>query len=1167
MQSSICLNEPNRQVVEVDEVWETLDATGDVSSRHNGSITILDENSVRTLDVEGDALPQKVSLFRRGIAVTSRLDTPSLIGSYNQGEYAWNLKALTKVAPITAHSPPGVVSSSSQVNVGVEGAEQLKMEVDYLLERRSALQRESKSLEEEIGIMLDQKCETRRELSELMSDLEAARSALESLHVDLVSEQEQFMTGHNEMLDRFDMDIEQRKSAAMAEVSCERRLLTEKQSAVENLMLEVNTRELDLVSKEKEVEERMRLLHEDIQTFNTQRKEYALSVSEREAAVAQRERECHKLWIKASEIIKREDQVSHKEQMVAKDEVTLQEGHIALEKAFRKLNDDACMMEKERLELVDQKRRLEISRKVQEEAMRREKEEVVSMKENILKNTSTNTFEEEHLDLTIAQRKELEEHLTDLLAKIEIAKSDLEITESRLQSETSELALIVKQKSAVEAEKVKLDERNALLADQIKKDWGELQEKQKEIEEEALMLKDAKIEVQGLSETMKQLVIEYKGRESALEQAELSIAPQLSDLSMKRCQFEEDSAGLQNLMENIEREAKDLEARLEVLIQREEACSKKEALLDDRQEAIDFRQDELESQISKLELQARDVQLQRESLETARFEFEALKRSKEAELDGVKDMILKDRIEIDRKIKFVEEETSILTRKSNVLKDDIAAFEAEKKRIEELHHESLAILQANKRMRNELETDREILSSRENRVKQMEKDSEALHNRLSQQNLEIASALEKACHRESVAALRCQEAEAKIQESLRMERESAEKISHWEKVASEAREKEEIALRSVADLKHDQLIVDESMALLKEYEKRLQEKDLKIRDTWNTVRKELLKLMKQEPDNSIEYIFAGASFQPPSNVACKDSSERSIFLSRKDFNHASIPEIYKSWNRAAKLETFLEQWSMQLALEASRQKAHAESLEKARQDFAEELDEAKSNRKTAEQLIKEIQVKEVELEDGIHDLELREKKLMDERAWLEDVRVSLEREQKDLESLSKDVDARSNSLKLLETSWKDRMAELRDREKSVSDLQRRLSHQRQAMEEREARLLEAEEHLRDDTVALSSKRSLLSSLEAQLASKEAELKEREADADALLAASRNEMTLASETSAKSHARLIEIEENALELESLSEEIDRRMQLLFTLEEKAKGEERKTYISDKKSDSH
>jgi hypothetical protein len=438
----------------------------------------------------------------------------------------------------------------------------------------------------------------------------------------------------------------------------------------------------------------------------------------------------------------------------------------------------------------------------------------------------------------------------------------------------------------------------------------------------------------------------------------------------------------------------------------------------------------------------------------------------------------------------------------------------------------------------------------------MEKDSEALQSKLSQQNSEITAALEEARHRESVAALKCQEAESKIQESFRIEKESAEKLLHWEKQANESRKKEDIALRSVADLKRDQMILDESMALLKEYDKQLQERDLKIRDTWNTVRKELLKLIKQDPDINIENIFADASFQPPSDGICQDSSEKSIFLSNKDFNCDTIPAIYKSWNRAAKREMFLEQWSMQLALEASRQNAHAESLKKTRQDFSEEINQAKSNRKTAEQLIKEIQVKEVELEDGIQDLELREKKLMDDRARIEEMRVSLEREQKDFESLSKDVDARSNSLKVLETSWKDRMAELRDREKSVSDLQRRLSYQRQAMEERESRLLEAEEHLRDDTVALSSKRSLLTSLEAKLASKEAELKEREADADALLAASKNEMSLASETSAKSHARLIEIEENALELESLSEEIDRRMQLLLSLEEKARVQETK-----------
>lgn len=1127
----------------------------------------IGRDAIRSDDREGlSARKTPLSLVaRKGIAGISRLDVDSGV--------------VPEVCDISCLEDPGEeyhsgVGGECEIDDNddderrvVVGVEQLKHEVDLLLQRKSRLERDTSCLQEELDILVAQKGSTRLELSELTHDMVSVRQALASLQMDMKREQDAFMADHRKMLSHMDDDIEQKKSLAMKALACEKKEAEEKEHELDRMSLQIDARMAELKIKEEEIFQAREDLRMDTKRHSERCDAFQATMEARESAMLKREKECQEMWSKANSILIKEKEVLHKTQELIRDESSLQEMQTKLERMENKVLAEQRAIEKDRMDVVKERQDLEISKNVHMEHARREMSEIEKERADLDHRLKDCVVREQKLVDLKKTEEQAEEQCAYLAAQIEIHTKELEDTKGRLEQEKERLASVEKQKVSMVAE------ITHQIEGQEKKEV-ELNELAAKLTEENTILEGAKNDIEEAFKGIQRLVSDVKAREDALHEAKSSLAPQLEDMLTKKAKIDADFDSLDSIMKEMEKEGLELEERLQNLQQKEDEfedqkscwekeCMIKESLLQDVKETLDQRERELEAKVEEFEerMRVREMRMQisEEELTKKIDEFEESRAAKEAQLAQDRKSYREECEHVAVQKEHIEKERNILAEKGIHLAKQEENFQSEKERIENLQRESVIAIKNAEQMKREAIMDQERIESREKRVLQIEKEAEALQSQASQRNLEVSAALEKASQRESAAALRHHEAVATMQQALQIKEDSERKISHWQKEVHESRERELKALKSIETLDQEKLILQKSMESLRDLEKHLQEREWKLHESWKSIKNEASRMASpilNEPGSALHSVLELDALKKDALLA-EEGKENVSFLSNQEFN-ASNPnmfsKIYTSWTQAAKKETLLQRWTVSLILESNRQKAWEDRLAQDQRDFANQAVEAKENRSVAEQLMKEIEVKEMELDSNMRQFEISQKKLHAERSRLEHLSNELHKQQDELETARKELYCRDTSLKSLESSWKDRMSEVRDREKAVSDLQRRLAHQREALEDRESRLLEAEEQLRDDTMAISSRRSALNDLETRLANKESELKEREADADALLVASRKEMELASHISSKSQARLVEIEERALELEAVSEHIDEKMKALYQFEELARDVE-------------
>ena len=1035
--------------------------------------------------------------------------------------------------------------------------EQLKGQVDFLLEKKARLERDTACLREEMDILVEQKGVARLELSELTYDMESARRALESLQVDMVREQDAFLVGHKKMLSTMDDDLEQRKSLAMNTLALEKKHAEEKEREVEKKAVEVEARMHEVKRLEEEVAQAREVLREESRKFQERCDAFQNSIASREAVVAEREKECQEMQRDSYSVLSKEKNIAMKEQELIRDEANIQKRYIELEEKEKAFKEEERAMSKEKVSLVKEREELVLAKRLHEDHVCRDRKDIEREQISLDERMRECSAREEALRDMGDEEQRMESQRTDLVAEIQVCTRDLEEIRSRIEEEQEVLSRIQEEKNGL------IQQRESLV-----KREEELDELSARLEEEDKVLEAAKVDMENVSKTVKDLIQDVKSREEALDKATSLIDPKLEEISAKEAQLDADFAALHEMMEEMEKEGHELEDRFECLLKREDEfdrhkkswekeCSIKESLLQDVQETLDYREKELDLResglVERIEMHEIDIDNARKKLDDERHAFERSMAEREAQYAKDAKAIAQERSQIAKEWQAIAEERHTMAEVSKQVSEREASLQSEKERIEQLYSESTSALNNAERMKNEVRMDRDMLESREKRVLQLEKEAETLQAMVSEKNLNISSALEKASQKESAAALKIQEADMMMQQAIRIKEDAEKQVLQWEKEVHESREKELKAAQSVERVQQDTLILQKSMESLKALENHLQEREWKLHESWKAIKVEASRSAEpilNEPGNALYNILELDSLHKDAKRAEEDTENVSI-LSNQKFN-ASNPEIfsklYTSWAHAAKKETLLQRWTVSLVLEAKRQQACEDRLTQSQREFSTQLADAQQHRSTAEKLMKEIEMKEIELENSMREYEVSQKKLCSEKARLEHDSLELQKQQDELEAAKRELYCRESSIKSLEISWKDRMSEVRDREKSVSDLQRRLAHQREALEDRESRLLESEEKLRDDTMALSSKRSALDAIETRLSKKEADLKEREADADALLSASRKEMELASQVSSKSQARLIEIEERALELEAVSEQIDEKMRHLQNLED-------------------
>lgn len=266
---------------------------------------------------------------------------------------------------------------------------------------------------------------------------------------------------------------------------------------------------------------------------------------------------------------------------------------------------------------------------------------------------------------------------------------------------------------------------------------------------------------------------------------------------------------------------------------------------------IDLRESRLESGI---EAHEREVESIKAELERDRHTFEQHMAEQEAQFAKDAKAHAEERCQIAKEWQKIAEERQVLAENTKQVTERERNLLSEREMIEQLHRESTMALNNADRMKKEVGTDREILESREKRVLQLQKEAEALQTMVSEKNLIVSSALEKAAQRESAAALKLQEAETMMQQAAQMKENAENKISQWEKEVHESREKEKKAVQAVENVKQDTLILQKSMESLKDLENHLQEREWKLHETWKAIKTEAYRTTQpalNEPGNTL----------------------------------------------------------------------------------------------------------------------------------------------------------------------------------------------------------------------------------------------------------------------------------------------------------------------------
>lgn len=356
-------------------------------------------------------------------------------------------------------------------------AEQLKREVDILLNRKESLDRETMFVRQELEILLGQKSETKDELTELMSELESARETLQYLQLDLEKEEEKMASHRQLALSQLRDEAEEKKADCMKEIYQERKALEEKEKEMELLRIRLEKKSLNMDKSERDLEERERRLNVRLGELEDRKESFDSKMKARENKLVQREAECDDLWRQANDILLREKCVAEKEDMIHHTRIELQNKEQEVEKLAKDVDQDRRILRERSRDLESQCRDLEAKRALFTEQMERDKLSIQSEKELIAQKKMELSSEEERLNGIAACHSDAEREAAQLLAQIEISKQDSQALQEKILEEEEAYASILKTKSQtledLQAKEMSLEgqrEHLMLLEEQISKD-------------------------------------------------------------------------------------------------------------------------------------------------------------------------------------------------------------------------------------------------------------------------------------------------------------------------------------------------------------------------------------------------------------------------------------------------------------------------------------------------------------------------------------------------------------------------------------------------------------------------------------------------------------------------------------------------------------------------
>lgn len=420
-----------------------------------------------------------VSLLpRRGISPLvdgpgrfSSVDTgyPPVSGGY----YSWKLRDVGRGGQEKEHSGLGDHASSSaeKITMTVESprchsegenptgdgglvllrredqAEQLKHEVDILLSRKESLEREAMFAQEELNILLDQKNETKGELSGLMSEMETAREALEYLQLDLGKEEENVASHRHMVLSQIHSDAEKKKLECYKAISQERKALEEKQKEMELLRIRLEKKSLDIDTSERDLENRARRLETELTLLRDEKESFEDTMREREQSLLQRETECNELWERAQGVLLREKCVAEREDIVVRARSELHRKESEIEKLAKDVEQDKKILREHRMEFESQKRDAEVMKSLFTEQIEQEKLWVQEEKGLIAKKREELSSDEERLKGIETRVAEAERDESQLLTQIELSKRELQSLKDSILEEKQAYESIMKDKS------------------------------------------------------------------------------------------------------------------------------------------------------------------------------------------------------------------------------------------------------------------------------------------------------------------------------------------------------------------------------------------------------------------------------------------------------------------------------------------------------------------------------------------------------------------------------------------------------------------------------------------------------------------------------------------------------------------------------------------------
>ena len=529
---------------------------------------------------------------------------------------------------------------------------------------------------------------------------------------------------------------------------------------------------------------------------------------------------------------------------------------------------------------------------------------------------------------------------------------------------------------------------------------------------------------------------------------------------------------LEEMMSRLELEADDLEDRLNEVSRREEALELREGEARRREEAVEAR----EAEVARREADASDRGARMEENEAKLADRTCHIEAREAEA-ALRELAT-ERAELAIQEKAVE--------------------------VAERHEAALRLkLEAEETM-HEQQREKETVLERENRVIETEERLAGLQEALTARNMELMALNEATLAREAAAAESKVAAEERMDQARALEQESLA----WKQRSEEA----EAVLC-------DKEVVARHMRALREYSDALSDREFKLRESWDACVAQASALVDTE-DTSMRFVVS-----PEAMDAIRRDAKLAEDLTSSS-SSAGVPCA-----ACTKHETRLQRWAVNLALETNALRARTERVAHAEACHRQEIAEAKANRETADALMSEISVKELELDCAVPALEAREKAIERKSAMLEEKERDLERA---LEKVARDaleLSTRERALKALETRWEDRVAEVSSREQSMASMQRRMAEQRSTLESRELHVMEEEERLRVELIELADKRTKLQSAADSLKIAEQRVAERELDADTLLVEARRETELVREFEQDLALKFRRLGALALEIES------------------------------------